>query len=121
MIAILLFSVVLYVAIAFALLKVAQWLAGWRAVAAVGLGVVALLAYGSYSIHASCAVEPVFIPPKCDNTKACGDGKMIFACDSADGAIAYLTANLVHPITALLTAILTYLVARKSRSITGAT
>ena len=115
MIAILLFSVVLYVAIAFALLKTALWLSGWRAVVAVGLGVVALLAYGSYSIHASCAVDPVFVPPKCTDTNACGDGKIIFACDSAGGAIAYLTANLVHPITALLTVILTYLVARKAQ------
>jgi hypothetical protein len=112
MTALIFFSVALYLAIAFGSLKAARWILGRRRVVGTGFGIIALLLYGSFPIHANCSVAPVFVAPACDD---CGDGKMIFACDSAGGAIAHATANIVHPVTAKLTAPLTYLVARKSQ------
>jgi hypothetical protein len=114
MIEITVMTVALYAAIAFLLLKIMNRFFGWKAAIAAGICVVTLLIWGSYTIHATCGVPPVFVAPKCNNPNICGDGQMRFACDSAGGAMAYATANIAHPISAILTAIFTYFVARKS-------
>ena len=104
-------AVILFVAATFVLLRVAQWLGGRKAVVALSVVMVGLIAFAIFDILRTCGADPVYVPT------SDGGERADFACDAPAGVFIYGFAYLVYPAAAVLVAIIAYRMARRPRKI----
>jgi hypothetical protein len=100
-----------FIAATFVLLRVAQWLGGSKAVLALGVAMVGLIAFGMFDTIRTCGADPVIVPT------AGGGERADFVGDGPAGAFIYGFAYLVCPAAAALVAILAYRVAHRPHEI----
>ena len=92
----------IYLALVYVLFWIAFRVGGLFAVYTVGTAAIGFLIYSIIDVLVGCSAEPEFVPPECDDETRCGLGQMVFACDSAGGALAYGFAYIFGPMTVVL-------------------
>jgi hypothetical protein len=104
-------TIVVFVAVTFLLLRVAQWLGGKKAVLALSAAMVGLIAFAMFDVIRTCSADPVIVP------SSGGGERADFACDAPAAMYIYGFAYLVCPAAAALVAIIAYRVVRRPREI----
>ena len=104
-------AIVVFVAVTYLLLRVAQWLGGKRAVLALSAAMLGLIAFAIFDVFRTCSADPIIVP------SSSGGERYDFACDAPAAVFIYGFALLVCPAAAALVAIIAYRVARRPREI----
>jgi hypothetical protein len=105
----------MYVVFSFALLMLARRAGNEKSLWFLGALLAGFILYGIFDTLRSCGFEPKSIPPNCDDPDRCGEGQVIFPCDGPLGTITHSFTRFFGPVTTLLIAVLTYVIAKKPR------
>jgi hypothetical protein len=106
--------VLAFAAVAYLLLKLAQKLGGEKAVWAVGIVLVGLIAFEMFDVVRTCNAAPVFSLSQCDASGRCESEMATFACDGPGGAMDYGLAYLICPAAAAFVGFLSFVITRRS-------